>query len=680
MVRQANAQASTAAPPAAEKSPTRESAAGVVSRAAFSGLSVVLVGLPDRVHREVEGLIIDGGGRVLQDMPPQQQQQQQSRERFAILTPAGAEAATAADSGRRGKRSRGNPGEEAVVVVSVPAASRLPRYVLAIATGVPLLHHFWVSDSSEEARALLPASYLLPGVREASRRRRGMKSAAGGGGARRGKSTTTASAVAAKAEAVSWAALATAVTKTGTPLMGMAIGVAHPSRTACDRWAKVFSAAGAQTVRQISGDLLAAGSAKASGAVRSPGDVGRKAPEVVQRGRGGDQEATLQAALAGLDCVLSDYPEAWRRFGSGVGDCGARSRRAGGKSTPPIATGGGTAISPSLPSSPQHLPSLGHVVDACRLQGVPVVSLSWGIDCVVRGTRVRRQERPEYLAPFLDSSMAATMAEGEAPLGARALSSGINGRNTHFLPPPPSPARVARLRVFVSRAGVRYEVDDHVHFRAEEGAGGAAGRSKRTGPCSSAVGTPASCNRGGSRSSSSGGMISRTPNGVEERNKTEMAVGRIVYLERTGGKGGRVMATLEPLQRTSNDQSAAAPAMFSSPAGGRGRSSGASARGGFHVSRGGGFASPSTESSVTRGRARRARELKKVVLLAEGTGRPRSSSGRQSWQKVEASDATLLGRVSVLPAREFDARRGFCGRDPDVYVQQRLATTSLASP
>lgn len=71
------------------------------------------------------------------------------------------------------------------------------------------------------------------------------------------------------------------------------------------------------------------------------------------------------------------------------------------------------------------------------------------------------------------------------------------------------------------------------------------------------------------------------------------------------------------------------------------------------------------------GRARRARELKKVVLAEErgGAAAGTRTVGGQGWQKVEASDAFLLGRVSVLSAREFDSRRGYCGRDPDVYTQ-----------
>lgn len=177
MVRQASAQAlagggaSAAAP--GRSAPVGYSAAGVgvASKSGiFSGLSVVLVGLPDPLCQEVEGLIVAGGGRVIEDMPPPQ-----PMDRFEWLPPAGAAAATAGDAARRGRRGRG------AVVVSVPTASRLPRYVLAIGTGTPLLHHLWVSDSAVEGRALPPAPYLLPGAREASRRRQALAGAAGRG-------------------------------------------------------------------------------------------------------------------------------------------------------------------------------------------------------------------------------------------------------------------------------------------------------------------------------------------------------------------------------------------------------------------------------------------------------------------------------------------------------------------
>lgn len=178
MVRQANAQAAAAggAPVSAAERATPvgdPATAGVaVPRSGvFAGLSFVLVGLPEPLCQEVEGLIVASGGLVLEDMPPR------PRDRFERLPPAGA---TAAEAARRGKRGRDAEGEVAVVV-SVPAASRLPRYVLAIATGTPLLHHLWVSDSAAEGRALPPASYLLPGAREASRRRQALAGAARGG-------------------------------------------------------------------------------------------------------------------------------------------------------------------------------------------------------------------------------------------------------------------------------------------------------------------------------------------------------------------------------------------------------------------------------------------------------------------------------------------------------------------
>lgn len=455
------------------------------------------------------------------------------------------------------------------------------------------------------------------------------------------------------------------MTKTGTPLTGMAIGVAHPCPKTGERWAQVLSAAGAQTVRPITGDLLFASQEEASKSLSKitrscSGGRAREALETTGRGGGdGESSPSLQAAVAGLDCVLCDYPGAWSSFsgdGGGKSGGGATPARpaAAGKSAPPPA-GTGIAAGSSSSSSPASLlSSLGRVVDAGRRQDVPVVALSWAIDCVVRGSRVRQQARPEYLSPFLDDSLAAAAAAsaaagGQTRFGVGVMASPLSAISGRRAPPSaasPSRSRAARtpVRVLMSKAGVRYEVEDHVYFRAQGGGGGGGARCNAVSPPVNRIG---------------GGRTSPDHPGGDGRHPPEMAVGRIVHLERAGGGGGRVIATLEPLQRTDKRPVSAAAAA----------ASGAPARGMFHVGCGGGFASPSTESSVSRGRARRARELKKAVL-ADGTGT--SSSGRQSWQKVEAGG--LLGRVSVLSAREFDARRGFCGRDPDVYVQQRAAT------
>lgn len=504
------------------------------------------------------------------------------------------------------------------------------------------------------------------------------------GSARRGSSAIgPAEAGKAGDDASRAAALARVVTKTGTPLTGMAIGVAHPCPTTSERWAKVLSAAGAQAVRPIAGDLLLVseeeGNTSPSKSTRScSGARARRTSETAVQHRD-ESSPSLRAAVAGLDCVLCDYPGAWSSFSNGGGNsrsggAAAPGRPAGGgKNTHPVgsvrAAGSSPPFTSLLSTTSVLLSSLGRVLEACQRQGVPVVSLSWAVDCVVRGSRVRQQARPEYLSPFLDDSLATAAAAGGQSrfgvgvgVGRASPLSAVSGRRAP--PSSASPSRTAgartRVRVFVSRAGVRYEVDDHVYFRAQSGGGGGGGEDggARCRAVSSPVGSiNASRTRPG-----------HAPGG-EERHPPETLVGRIVHLERAGGNGGRVIATLEPLQRTTDKQPAAA-----ATAGGRHGSGGASARGVFHVGCGGGFASPSTESSVSRGRARRARELRKVVL-AEGTGT--RSSGKQSWQKVEA--ACLLGRVSVLSAREFDARRGFCGRDPDVYVQQRVAT-SWATP
>ena len=511
-------------------------------------------------------------------------------------------------------------------------------------------------------------------------------------GGARGRSLAFGPAAAGKTgDATRVAALARVVTKTGTPLTGMAIGVAHPCPTAGERWAKVLSAAGAQTVRSITGDLLLGSpeennnTSPSKNARSRGGATARAAPETT--GRGGDREASpsLRAAVAGLDCVLCDYPGAWSSFCSGGGSGGKSSggatptRRAaaaaGGNITRPAGTGNSAApaacccCSSSSSSSQAVLPTtaasllsaLGRVVDAGRRQGVPVVSLSWAVDCVVRGSRVKQQARPEYLLPFLEDSLtaAASAASAAAARGQGRFGVGVGARASPLSAVSGRRAPAARIpvRVFVSRTGVRYEVDDHVYYRAPGGGGDGGARRSAASPCASSVG-------GGGA-----GPGHAAAGGEGPRYSPETAVGRIVHLER--GSDGRVVATLEPLQMADKQQQqqpevAAATAMCAAPA----------PRGMFHVGCGGGFASPSTESSVSRGRARRARELKKVAL-ADGTPGTRSS-GRQSWHKVEA-DGGLLGRVSVLSAREFDARRGFCGRDPDVFAQQRVAT-SWANP
>ncbi|CAM9764030.1 unnamed protein product [Ectocarpus sp. 12 AP-2014] len=654
MLRQASVQAAgtAAAAPTPTAENVRDSPAAATTAAAgrsgpFLGLSLVLVALPDDVHRGVERTIVAGGGRVLEDMPSPK------TPGGLVLRPpaAGAEAAAAAaDASRRGRKrdkitaaAAAEEKEDVVVVVSVPSACRLPRYVLAIATGTPLLHHLWVSDSAAEARPLPASPYLLPGVREASRRRQASSSA---GAAAAG--TTTVAAKACGADKVSHAALAKAVSKTGTPLMGMAIGVAHPSPTTCERWAQVLRAAGAQTVRRITGDpllvLLPPREEMAAGTRTSSPSRGTRS---CSRGRmaagasSSSSSSSLQAGqLAGLDCVLCDFPGAWNGSGGGYdGECRAATGR-----RPVRGNGGAPAIAGTTNKRPKSssppFSSLGLVFEAAKLEGVPVVALSWAMDCVVRGTRVRQQARPEYLTPFLDASAAAARPSSRS----QSLAGGTG----------------TRLLVAVSRSGTRYEVSDHVYFSA-------AGRGRGGGGCT-----------GGGRS---GG-----PNSGDERRQQHAAVGRIVHLERAGGSGGRVFATIEPLQIPDNKR-----AVVSSlgDRGGRAASGGSGALGGgfLHVVvRGGGgyFASPSADSSVSRGRARRARELKKVVLAdkkggtaaAAGTRTP----GRQNWQKVEVSDTFLLGRVSVLSAREFDSRRGYCGRDPDVYVQQQRVPTARGPP
>ena len=756
MVRKASAQAELAGQGAA-------AAAAIASTSAarrrapdgknvvFAGLCFVLVGLPENTTREVEGVIIAGGGRVLENIPFPSSVSVSSatlgsapssgavagNPSDASARSAGSSSAATAPARRLKKTKGAENAEEVVVVVSLPAASRREEYVLAIATGIPLVHHFWVSDSAEKGRALPAASYLLPGVRETSRRRQmaaggggggggggasGSRAADGGGEGKQGLSAAAATDAAAAAAAKARYALTKAVTRPGTPLIGMTIAVAHSSPKTCERWARILIAAGAQAVRQISGDLLGRGkgeeeedvgtvarvnstvsgtrsrSTSKSDTVRSRG-VGLQAPE--KRGHcdggggdgcgggGGGGGSLLQKALAGIDCVLCDYPFAWVTGDST--DCppprgeNAESMDAGGAASgtgtvlrsgsawPPVSLGrvipsrrisnpgsrcrgaqsGGTTPSPlaiaktflAPPSycgvSPSHggvarekagemMASLWRVVKAARCEGVPVVSLSWAVDCVVRGTRVKQQSRPEYLSPFLEESRGA----GGRPRGGTAVlpqttslavdgaSSGGAGGSAHGTSSPLPAAMLgartsqSRVLVFTSRAGDRYEVDDFVHFSAEEGT------SFRRVANSSANST------------------------TNTTSRSDWGVGRIVCLEQAGN--GRVSATLEPLRRTTQSAIIAVPTSASAVAESRG--------GIFHLGVGGVTTHPSAESSVSRGRARRAKELKKVA------------KGVVSRLKVEAS--CLRGRVTIFASREFDARRGFCGRDPDVYARR----------
>ncbi|CAM9370854.1 unnamed protein product, partial [Scytosiphon promiscuus] len=90
MLRQANAvqaERGTVSPRTADRARCPEGlteGVGTSSSPIFSGLSFVLVGLPTETRRDVEGVIVAGAGRVLEDMTPQ------PRERCGWHPPAGA--------------------------------------------------------------------------------------------------------------------------------------------------------------------------------------------------------------------------------------------------------------------------------------------------------------------------------------------------------------------------------------------------------------------------------------------------------------------------------------------------------------------------------------------------------------------------------------------------------------
>lgn len=630
-----------------------------VSSAIFVGLSFVLIGLPESTGRKLEETIATGGGSLLDGIP-----------RLPQDDPALWAAGAAAAPRSRKKMKAADEAVKVVIIVSLPTASRRPEYVLAISTGTPLLHLLWVSDSAAQGRALPAAPYLLPGSRESSRRRQataaaiaGARYVTGGGvGGKQGASAVVAAAIAR-------AAVAKVATKPGTPLTGMTMGIAHPSPEMCELWTRVLTAAGAQAVRAISGPLLEEENEDSKATTTTMAVVNTAAStndrqtrinnvmhlQVKKRGRsngtdlagysnmaGTENEpgrvSLLRKELVGLDCVVCDYPGAWNISNASPtrmelatpGEARSTGKRAGFSSplalkrtergqfpregeefspltrepeapsnarTPNYGAKNGRIPSPYVDGKAQveaegGMLLLRRVMNAARRESIPLVSLSWAVDCVVCGTRVKQESRPEYLSQFRDEAVG-TGGTSVTPNNKRAALT-----RTPFRP-----------RAFVSRSGCRYEVEDHVRFRTVEG--GSATEFRRSNSGSYA---------GGKGSDST-------------------AVGRVVYLEREGN--GTVYATLEPLQKVKQSTSTAV-AKTKSP---------------LQMGLGGLIANPSTDSSVSRGRARRAQELKNVA---------NSSSCRQ---KVQASH--LLGRVFVLKAQDFEARRGYCGRDPDVYVHRR---------
>lgn len=744
MMRQASDQAknadgctaSTAAAGATTKNSLRKPAAR--SRRPFSGLSFVFVGLPERLSRDLEVTAVCGGGLLSKNI--------------SMIehgcggggVDAHAEVAPACSRTHRSKRRKqgANAAAEVVIVaVSLPAASRLPEYILAVAAGIPLLHHLWISDSMSRGRAVHAASYLLPGARETSRRRQAVY---GGGRAAAGPPTsgierersargreellTVEAGVEAAEAAAAREAVSKVVAKPGTPLIGMTIGIAHPSTLVCEIWARVLLTAGAQGARQISDATLGghedgeersmAMEERASSRTRSllarervrrSQLAGKKGSEKADgRGDDGDddghvhgahdagreRDALLLPALTGLDCVLCDFPGTW-----------LYNHRKG-----------------SSPCASSSLPTgllLDRVVAAARHAGTPVVSLSWAVECVLRGTRVSQQSLPEYTSLFGSLAGDGRPGDTEGQQG-RSILRGTNDVVSRFSSPlrtfasgvgVPSPtdakalsprsgcssfAAPRRLHAFVSQGAdgreIRYEVNDYVHFcsygvqRSEAFAVDSSRRRndltrKRIAPGCTAV----TAGRGKKRSARGLGGSDFDPNDDGNRNGNESGdliassweVGRIVLLERAAQ--GRIFATLDLLQTNggplTNMSSTAANTKTRGRErfrfkGGGGGAGGAAARVGSGR-RGVFVAQPSTESSVARGRVRRARELETVMERSAGN---RNQHGYHRKKKVDVS--CLIGRVTVLTAREFDARQGYCGRDGSVYAWPRRAARS----
>lgn len=209
-------------------------------------------------------------------------------------------------------------------------------------------------------------------------------------------------------------AVAKVVAKPATPLNGISIGIAHPSLKICGGWTRALKAAGAQTVRQISPETPTLGSSGDDSelATAPAGENGKMVANEEAVDRGGDgSSGAMRAIVQDLDYVLCDFPDVWECNNDEYG-------KPGGTTTEqqPTMSRRGSASTTFTPSRRSHDDSNGNstltrsslappcflreLVDAARRENVPVVSLSWAMDCVFRGVRIRLQSCPEYLSPF----------------------------------------------------------------------------------------------------------------------------------------------------------------------------------------------------------------------------------------------------------------------------------------
>lgn len=618
----------------------------------FLGLSFVITGFLDEVTvREVERTVLEGGGRLQEDMPSPRSQS------------------------RRGERSS-QDNDDVVVAVSHPAASREPGYMLALSAGTPLVHHLWISDSVAQGRALPAAPYLLPGVRESSKRRQaeaaraaarvvtpdaialhkqGRAGCPNGIGHARGDSDAAAAASRA-AIATARAAVSQVVAKPGTPLNGMSVGIAHGRQEMCSAWAKVLRCAGAQTVREIfpvvpsDDDDDDADGEKLGAALLA----GQETASVAGINRGGITRGddAMQALLAGLDCVLCDYPDTWydkpgalRRLTDGansrasptglgrlpwrtpspasrLSSCGRKTQATSAKSR----------YGPHGDESGE-MPFLYRMLESARLGGVQVVSLSWAIDCVLRGARIKWQSSPEYLLPFAELSFTP-----------KAVSlTGISGRTSRggaiSSPLASSNRQDTSLLAFISRGGIRYEVSDHVRFEDD---------------CRIIESTTAATSGEDKSSHTKKGKATYNRQGsFKDKRKEEASsgLGRIVSLSRASN--GTVVVVLEPVQ--------AYAGAYRMTSGARMLACGVPVV----------VAGPSMHSSVGRGRGRRANELLTTVT-GGGVGR-----GGAASRRLKVEGASLRGKITLVKPHEYDNRRGYCGRDPDVYVRRATSVSKV---
>ncbi|CAM9744504.1 unnamed protein product [Choristocarpus tenellus] len=360
----------------------------------FQGLSFILTGFTRRKAVRLGSMITSSGGLVLDRMPPQ------------LSVPS----LHHAHSGTTNEAPTSPALTSTVVVISRPGASRRLKYVLAIAKGCPLLHHFWVEDSVARGQAVSARAYVLPGACVTSTEGDNMGTGMLGHGQREG------------------AIMAVAEANPGPrkPLKGMSIGVVHYLE-ACREWMSVLEAGGAASVQEISysAGLRSRGVAPVSGCAMG------KSTSVWN-----DQK--LAEVIQGLDCLICDYPSMWSSTGymspspdpqqapveEGIGAGFNRDWLKGQEGfqgegqpvTPEMKRRSSTVGSASVLPKDTLYSFMSRAVATARREEVPVVSLDWAAQCLAQGVRLSFKSCKRFTEPFsglpLTSSLLSPMEIG----------------------------------------------------------------------------------------------------------------------------------------------------------------------------------------------------------------------------------------------------------------------------